>query len=205
MHLRMLIGRAGGDGFAGDGIAVPVALCGAFDAIGPEEAGVEPLRRVRSGGLKRHHDAHLVEEGAGIVFAVKRAGFPAPVGPGPGKPVKDLPCRGFRPEARLFGKRLECFPVGNRSLQPDRDTVLRHFLQTGGNARLAEILLAQHIRGNLGKALRHFRYRLPRQNLAALCANFALVLAETNIAICRRSGFGEKSVDTHLAPANAFE
>ena len=40
-----------------------MALAGPVDAVGPVQAGVEPLRRVRRGHLRRQHVAQLVEEG----------------------------------------------------------------------------------------------------------------------------------------------
>jgi hypothetical protein len=52
-------------------VDVEVALAGAVDAIGPVQAGVEPLRRVRRDHLGGQHVAQLVEEGAGVLLAVK--------------------------------------------------------------------------------------------------------------------------------------
>ena len=44
MRLRMLVGRLGFHQLVGEGIDVEMALARAVDAIGPVQAGVEPLR-----------------------------------------------------------------------------------------------------------------------------------------------------------------
>ena len=64
MRLRMLVGRLRLGQLAGEGVDVEVALAGAVDAIGPVQAGVEPLRRVRRDALGGEHVGELVEEGA---------------------------------------------------------------------------------------------------------------------------------------------
>ena len=82
----------------------PMALARTVDAVGPVQAGVEPLRRVGRADLRRQHEAMLVVEGAGIVFAVEVAALPAPVGPGAGHALEHLAgaasrCRSARPAA----------------------------------------------------------------------------------------------------------
>src|ERR1700729_3089883 len=67
-----------------------MALAGAIDAIGPVQAGVEPLRAVRRALLRRQHVAKLVIESAGVCLAVEIAALPPPIGPGAGQPVEHL-------------------------------------------------------------------------------------------------------------------
>ena len=69
MRLRMLVGRFRFRQLAGEGVDVIVALAGAVDAVGPVQAGVEPLRRIRRDHLFGQHVAQLVVEGAGVFFA----------------------------------------------------------------------------------------------------------------------------------------
>ena len=68
VRLRMLVGRFRLGQLAGDRIDVIVALAGAIDAVGPVQAGVEPLRRVRRDHLLGQHEAQLVEEGLRVFF-----------------------------------------------------------------------------------------------------------------------------------------
>ena len=69
VRLRMLVGRLRLGQLAGEGIDVIVALAGAVDAVGPVQAGVEPLRRIRRHHLLGQHEAQLVIERAGVFFA----------------------------------------------------------------------------------------------------------------------------------------
>ena len=90
VRLRMLVSRLRLDELGGFEIDVIVALARAIDAIGPMEAGVEPLRRVGRGDLARQHEPHFVGIGARVVLAVEIAGLPAPIGPGAGEAVEHL-------------------------------------------------------------------------------------------------------------------
>ena len=82
-------------------VDVVVPLPRAVDAVGPVQPGVEPLRRVRRAHLRREHVAHLVVVGAGVGLGGEVAALPAPVGPGAGQPVEDLPgARSRRRSAR---------------------------------------------------------------------------------------------------------
>ena len=108
VRLRVLVGGLGLHQLAGEGVDVEVALAGAVDAVGPVQAGVEPLRRVRRDLLGREHVAQLVEEGAGVLLGVEIAALPAPVGPGAGEAVEDLAAsrsrsRSARPRAARRG------------------------------------------------------------------------------------------------------
>ena len=90
VRLGMLVGRCRGGQLAGLVIDVEVALAGAVDAVGPVQAGVEPLRAVGRAHLHGQHVAVLVEEGARVVLAGEVAALPAPVGPGAGQAVEHL-------------------------------------------------------------------------------------------------------------------
>src|ERR1044072_312852 len=104
----------------------PMALARTVDTLSPVQAGVEPLRRVGCTDLRRQHEAMLVEEGAGIVFAVEVAALPAPVGPGAGHTLEHLARAGLAAEAlglRQFG---EGGFVRDRTPQPLRHVMLGH-------------------------------------------------------------------------------
>ena len=79
-----------------------------FDAVGPVQAGVEPLRRVRGRHLRRQHVADLVVEGAGVGLGREVAALPAPVGPAAGQPAEHLAGVGFLAVARIAGDRACC-------------------------------------------------------------------------------------------------
>ena len=64
---------------------VRMVLAGAVDAIGPVEAGVEPLRGVRRRDLPREHEAQLVEKRLSVINSVEIMVLPAPIGPGTGQ------------------------------------------------------------------------------------------------------------------------
>src|SRR4029079_17495653 len=81
--LRMLISGGGTNEFARSKIDVEMALARSVYAIGPMQAGVEPLRRVGRSLLCRQHVAHLFVEGARVVFRIEIAALPAPISPGP--------------------------------------------------------------------------------------------------------------------------
>ena len=91
VRLRPFVSRVGLISLAVAMVDVPMALAGAVDAVGPVQAGVEPLRRVRRADLRRQHEAMFVVERARVVLAVEVAAFPSPVGPRTGHAVEDLP------------------------------------------------------------------------------------------------------------------
>src|SRR5262245_53912348 len=105
MRLRTLVGRRGGIGDTVAMVDEPVALARAVDAVGPVQAGVEPLRRVGRANLRRQHVAMLVVEGAGIRLAVEVAALPAPVGPGTGHAMEDLAGAALAAKALGLGQR----------------------------------------------------------------------------------------------------
>src|SRR3954471_23356117 len=86
----MLVGRFRLGELAGGKVDVEVSLARAVDAVGPEQAGIEPLRRVRRRHLPGEHGDDFIAEGAGIRFRIEIAALPPPVGPGAGEALKDL-------------------------------------------------------------------------------------------------------------------
>ena len=145
MRLRMLVGGSRLHELAGFEIDVEVALARAVDAIGPMQAGVEPLRRVRRHHLHRQHVAVLVEEGLRVGFRGKVAALKSPIGPGAGEPVENLLGRLLADVAFLLRQLLEgCF-VGDAAPQPGGDCLFLDLLQARGHAGFAEIFLRQHV------------------------------------------------------------
>ncbi len=118
VRLRMLVGRLRLDQLAGLEIDVEVALARAVDAIGPVQAGVEPLRAIGRRHLHGEHVDVLVEERARVLLAVEVAALPAPVGPGAGEPLEHLLRRLFADRALLLGQGLQGLMVRRRAPQP---------------------------------------------------------------------------------------
>ena len=73
VRLRVLVGRLGLGQLAALVVDVIVALPRPIDAVGPVQAGVEPLRRIGRGHLPRQHEARLVEIGLGVFFACRNS------------------------------------------------------------------------------------------------------------------------------------
>ncbi len=155
MRLRMLVGRLRFGQLAGEGIDVIMALAGTVDAIGPMQAGVEPLRRVRRDHLLGQHEAQLVIERLGVFFRGEVAALPAPIGPAAGEAVEHLLGGEFADIALVLGQAGERLGVGHRAPQPRRHGLFLDLLQARGDAGFAEILLRQHVGGDLRPELRH--------------------------------------------------
>src|SRR4029079_11037239 len=77
-------------GLAAAMIDKPVTLSRPVDAIGPMQAGVEPLRRIGRANLSCEHVGQLVVEDVRIRLAVEMPALPAPVGPGAGETMEHL-------------------------------------------------------------------------------------------------------------------
>ena len=155
----MLVGRLRLDELAGLEVDVIMALARPIDAIGPVQAGVEPLRRIGRGDLARQHEAHLVVIGARVVLAVEIAGLPAPIGPGAGEPVEHLLGGGLRAHALVLGQRAQRRLVGDRAPQERGNALLLDPLQPRGDAGFAEIFLRQHVGRDLAPGGREPRCR----------------------------------------------
>ena len=118
MRLRPLVGGFGRMRRAVAMVDIPVALARPVDAVGPVQAGVEPLRRVGCRHLRRQHEAVLVVEGEGVGLAVEVAALPAPVGPGAGHAMEDVARAGLAAEALVGRQRGERRFVRHRTPQP---------------------------------------------------------------------------------------
>src|SRR5690606_32424226 len=68
MRLWMLVGRARLGQLAGERVDIIVTLARTIDAVGPVQAGVEPLRAVWSNALRGEHVGQLVHESLRIGF-----------------------------------------------------------------------------------------------------------------------------------------
>ena len=149
MRLRVLIGAFGFGQLAGFEIDVIVALAGTVDAISPMQAGVEPLRAVRGGHLIGQHEPHFVVIGARVFLGGEITPLPAPIGPSPGKTVKNL----LGADLAAGFNAVLC---GHRAPQEFGNTLFLHLLQTRGHARLAEIFLSDDVASHLAPAVGHF-------------------------------------------------
>ena len=105
MRLGMLIGRFRPDEFPSLEIDIEVSLARPVDAVGPVEAGIEPLRGIWRAFLGGEHPAKLVMKGARVFLAREIAALPPPIGPGAGEPVEHLLGGLLAHESLLFGKR----------------------------------------------------------------------------------------------------
>ncbi len=197
VRLGMLVGRLGLDELAGLEVDVIVALARPVDAIGPVEAGVEPLRGVGRGDLARQHEAHLVVIGAGVLVAVEHAGLPAPIGPGAGEPVEHLLGRGLGAGPLGLGQRLERLLVGDRAPQERRDVHLLDPLQPRGHARLAEIFLREHVGGHLAPGGRNLDLVEREDDRAVGIADLAPGHGEGDPVVGRSARLGVVPLDSH--------
>ncbi len=88
--------------------------------------------------------------------------LPAPIGPAAGEAVEHLLGAELADIALVLGEEGQRLGVGHRAPQAGRDGLFLDLLQARGDAGLAEILLGQHVGGDLRparSALRHFRSR----------------------------------------------
>ena len=173
MRLRVLVGRRRLGELAGDVVDVEMALAGAVDAVGPVQPGIEPLRRVRRAHLQGEHGAQLVVEGARILLGREIAALPAPIGPAAGEAVEDLLGRGLGHAALALGQGREGGLVGDRAPQPGRDAVLLDLFEARRDPGLAEILLRQHVGGDLAPRFRHLDPGLPEDDRAVRILDLA--------------------------------
>ena len=200
MRLRMLVGGLRLHELAGLEVDVVVALARPVDAVGPVQAGVEPLRRVRRDALRRQHVAQLVEERLRVGIGVEIAALPAPIGPGAGEPVEHLLGGGFADEALLLGQRAECVLVRHRAPQEGGDGLFLDLLQARRNAGLAEILLRQDIGGDLRPEFRHLDVVRLEHDRAIRVADFGRGQAERDLRVGRLPVLGEAPFDPHSLP-----
>ena len=201
MRLRMLVGRFRFGQLAGEGVDVIVALARAVDAVGPVQAGVEPLRRIRRAHLRRQHVAQLIEEGLRILFGIEVAAFPAPVGPGAGETIENL-FRGLLADvAVLLGKRRKRVRVGDRAPQERGDGIFLDLLQAGGDAGLAEIFLRQNVGRDLRPEFRNLDIVELEDHRAVRVADLAGGKPELDARVGRLSVLGIAALNSHVSLA----
>ena len=169
----MLVSRLRLDELSRLEVDVIVALARPIDAIGPMEAGVEPLRRIGRGHLSREHEPHFVEIGARVLLAVEEPCLPAPIGPGAGEPVEHLFGRDLGAEALALRQRAERGLVGNRAPQERGNALLLDPLQARRHASFAEIFLRQHVGRDLAPGGRNLDAFERKHDRAVRIADFA--------------------------------
>ena len=199
MRLRMFVSGRGLGQLAGFEVDIEVALRGAVDAIGPVQAGVEPLRRVRRAHLQRQHGADFVEENLRVVFGIEIAALPAPIGPGAGEAIEDLLGGGFADHAFGFGQQHHRFVVGDRAPQERGNGILFHLLQARGHAGLAEILLRQNVGGHLRPEFRNLDIVEPEHHRAVRILDLARGQTKFDPRVRRLAVFGVATFDPHCS------
>ena len=197
VRLRVLVGALRFRELAGAEIDVIVALARAVDAVGPVQAGVEPLRRVRRHHLHRQHVAVLVEERAGVFLGIEIAALPAPIGPGAGEAIEYLLGGMLADEALLLGQVLERRFVGDRPPQPGWNGFLLDALEPRRHAGLAEIFLRQHVGGDLRPGGGHFHVIGAEHHRAVGVADLADGQMEGNVRIRGLACFRIASLNSH--------
>ena len=190
--------------FAGLVVDVEMALARAVDAIGPVQAGVEPLRRVGGAFLRRQHVAMLVVEGAGVILAVEIAALPAPIGPGAGEAVEHLAGGASRSRcARLSGSSASAASSGTERHSQDGDGVLLDAAcSAAGTPALRKYFWARMSAATwlqlAGTSMSSSRNTTePSGFLISL-----VTLAERDPLIGRLAGLGEPALNTHFFPVS---
>ena len=183
MGLGSLVGRRRGAHRAGLVVHVEVALARAIDAVGPVQAGVEPLGRVGRGALLGQHDADFVEIGLGVLLAVEVAALPAPIGPGPDQAVEHLSGAGLAALALGLGQGGERVLIGLGAPQPGRHTGLLDPGEAGRHTALAEVLLGQNVGCHLAPASRHLDVLGGKHHRTVRIADLARGVPERHVPV----------------------
>ncbi|MNV19016.1 hypothetical protein D3C71_1098590 [compost metagenome] len=197
MRLRMFVSGFGLGQLAGEGIDIEMALAGAINAIGPVQAGVEPLRGVRRNALGGEHIGKLVAEGEGIFFGREIFALPAPIGPGAGQTVENLTRIGLGAETFGFRNVLQRLFIGNGAPQEGRNVVFLDLLQELRHAGLAEIFLRQNVGGNLGKLRGNVDVSQTEHDRSIRVLDFTDGLAEVDFRVRRLAGLREAAFNAH--------
>ncbi len=154
VRLRALVSAVGLGDLVRMRIDVVMALGMAANRVRPVEAGVKPLRAVGCGHLGGEHEAQFVVEGARVLLIIKIAGFPGPIGPAAGEAAEDLAGILFAADAAVFRQFVQDVPVGLLTLQPPGDAFFLDRFRSGGDTRLAQILLGEDVYSHLGPGFR---------------------------------------------------
>jgi hypothetical protein len=197
MRLRMLVSGLGFGQLAGLEVDVIVALARAVDAIGPVQAGVEPLRRIRRGDLQRQHGAQLIVESLGVGVVVEIAALPAPIGPGAGKAIEHLLRRGLADIALGLGQSGKRLGIGGGAPEEGGDGFFLDLLQPGRDAGLAEILLRNHVGSDLRPEGRDLNVIRPENDRAVRVLDFADSQTEFDLRVGRLAFLGVAPLDFH--------
>src|SRR5512147_2362161 len=174
-----------------------MALARAVDAVGPVEAGVEPLRAVGRAHLLGEHVAELVEEGAGVLLGGEIAGLPAPIGPSSGHPVEHLAGVGLSAEAGILGKSGKRVLIWNRPPQPGGEGGFLDLLGGGRHAGLTEVFLGKDVGGDRAPMSRHREALEVEDHRAVWIADLARAVPEGDSVVWRFSRLSETSFDPH--------
>ncbi len=197
MRLRMFVSGFGLGQLAREGVDIEMALAGAINAIGPVQAGVEPLRGIRRNALGGEHIGKLVAEGEGIFFGREIFALPAPIGPGAGQTVENLTRIGLGAETFGFRNVLQRLFIGNGAPQEGRNVVFLDLLQELRHASLAEIFLRQNVGGNLGKLRGNVDVSQTEHDRSIRVLDFTDGLAEVDFRVRRLAGLREAAFNAH--------
>ena len=197
VRLGVLIGAGGFGQDAGLVIDIVVTLRRTIDAVGPMQAGVEPLRAVRGRHLAGQHKAHFVVIGFGVGLGREIAALPTPIGPSSGQTVKHLLGAGFTHDA-LFRRQLgQSLVIGDRAPQEFGHALFLHALQGRRDAGFTEILLRQNVRSDLAPARGHFDRLVAEHDLTIGIANLRCGQLERHLPVCPSLSRGKLPLDLH--------
>ncbi len=197
MRLRVLVGRLGLGQLAGLVVDVIMALARAIDAVGPMQAGVEPLRRVGRHHLVCQHEAQFVMESLRVFLGREIAAFPAPISPAAREAIEHLLGGDFRTGPLVLGKLGQRRLVGDRAPEPGRNVVLLDAFQARGDAGLAEVFLGQHVGGHLAPGLGNLDVIELEDDRAVRVANLARGETESQGGVGRLPRFRIAPLDPH--------
>ena len=205
VRLRMFVGGLRLHQFSIGEIDIEMALAGAIDAIGPVQAGVEPLRRIGRRHLRCEHEAQFVAKRLRVLLAVEVTALPAPVGPGAGEAVEDLFGGNFGCVSLVFRQIGEGFRIGDRSPEEGGNAVFLDALQPGRHAGLAEIFLGENVAGDLAPLRRGLDVFEREHHRTVRVADFALRGPELDGGVGRLVRRGVSPLDFHflLSPRGA--
>ena len=171
-----------------------------IDAIGPVEAGVEPLRGVRRAHLVRQREAHFVVIGFRVGLGGEIAALPAPIGPCARQPVEYLTRVGLAAVAFFLRQFGQFFLIGDGAPQELRHSLFLHLLHGGGNAGLAEVFLGENVGGHLGPLRRNVDAFKLEDDGPVRIADLAGRFSKFDGVVRRCAFSGEAAVDLHPAP-----
>src|SRR5690606_782960 len=128
------------------------------------------------------------------------AALPAPIGPGAGETVEDLPGRGLAHETLALRQVRQRLLVGDRTPEEFGHALFLHATQARGHAGLAEILLRQNVGRDLTPALRHLDGVVAEHDLAVGIADFRGRRGEPDACVGILPGPGESAFELHFCP-----